>query len=219
MGRAIHIHGPMPISGQARKINIKFWVGRCSGQTGTIPGTNGTPSMGQNSRFLFNSTLKSPFCPVCLWDRWGFALGTIVPKGHQKNVYVFCVYWLLFAPNQGKLLTNLQGHGSIHRSSLKARHQAIGPEIHMDQWLPNLSESSGLHRHRSIECFSLLVAPYRAILRYYRCDTPYCAILFKGGYHSPKMVRYPPSVLSFTQAHLRDTPFCYVSRDNCAIPH
>ena len=25
-----------------------------------------------------------------------------------------------------------------------------------------------------------LVAPYRAILRYYHCDTPYCAILFKG---------------------------------------
>ena len=33
------------------------------------------------------------------------------------------------------------------------------------------------------------------------------------------MVRYPPLVLSFTQAHLCDTPFCYVSRDNCAIPH
>ena len=26
-----------------------------------------------------------------------------------------------------------------------------------------------------------LVAPYRAILRYYRCDTPYRAIPFKGG--------------------------------------
>ena len=64
-----------------------------------------------------------------------------------------------------------------------------------------------------------LVAPYRAILRYYRCDTPYSAILFKGGWHSPKMVRYPPIVLSFTQAHLCDTPFCNVSRDNCAIPH
>ena len=33
------------------------------------------------------------------------------------------------------------------------------------------------------------------------------------------MVRYPPLVLSFTQAHLCDTPFCNVSRDNCAIPH
>ena len=28
-----------------------------------------------------------------------------------------------------------------------------------------------------------LVAPYRATLRYYRCNTPYRAILFKGGYH------------------------------------
>ena len=41
---------------------------------------------------------------------------------------------------------------------------------------------------------------------------------FKGRSHSPKMVRYPPWVLSFTQAHLCDTPFCNVSRDNCAIP-
>ena len=32
------------------------------------------------------------------------------------------------------------------------------------------------------------------------------------------MVRYPPLVLSFTQAHLCDTPWCNVSRDNCAIP-
>ena len=50
-------------------------------------------------------------------------------------------------------------------------------------------------------CLGCLVAPYRAILRYYRCDTPYRAILFKKGEHSPNMVRYPPLVLSFTQAH------------------
>ena len=30
-------------------------------------------------------------------------------------------------------------------------------------------------------------------------------------------MRCPPLVLSFTQAHLCDTPFCNVSRDNCAI--
>ena len=35
-----------------------------------------------------------------------------------------------------------------------------------------------------------------------------------------KMVPYPPPlVLSFVQAHLCDTPFCYIFRDNCAIPH
>ena len=32
------------------------------------------------------------------------------------------------------------------------------------------------------------------------------------------MVRYPPLVLNSTQTHLCDTPFCNVSRDNCAIP-
>ena len=72
-----------------------------------------------------------------------------------------------------------------------------------------------------------LVAPYRAILRYYRCDAPYRTILFKGGpypsfpcffgiqtskgkeggQHSPKMVRYPP-------------PWCLIlHRHICAIPH
>ena len=65
----------------------------------------------------------------------------------------------------------------------------------------------------------ILVAPYCAIMRYYRCDTPYRAILLKGGQHSHKMVRYPPLVLNFTQTHPCDTPFCNISRDNCAIPH
>ena len=75
-------------------------------------------------------------------------------------------------------------------------------------------EGSGAPR----DALLTLVAPYRSILRYYRCDTPYCAILLKGGWHSLKMVRYPPLVLSFTKAHLCDTPFCNISRDNCAIP-
>ena len=51
-----------------------------------------------------------------------------------------------------------------------------------------------------------LVAPYRVILRYYRCDTPYRAILSKGGKRSPKMVRYPPLYL-ISHRHI------------CAIPH
>ena len=49
-----------------------------------------------------------------------------------------------------------------------------------------------------------LVAPYRAILRYYRCDTPYRAILFKGGWHSP---RIPPPYYLVSQRYI------------CAIPH
>ena len=57
--------------------------------------------------------------------------------------------------SQGRLLTDVQRHWSI-RISLKIRRRGhlsirICPEIHMDQWLPNLSESSGRHWHRSIE--------------------------------------------------------------------
>ena len=63
------------------------------------------------------------------------------------------------------------------------------------------------------------MAPYRAILRYYRCDTPYRVIIFKGGWHSPKMVRYPPPwYLSLTKAYLCDTTFCNISCDDGANP-
>ena len=62
-------------------------------------------------------------------------------------------------PVSGELLANLKGHWSM-RISMKTRqrgHWSIRnlPEFHMDQWLPNLSESSGLHRHRCKECSSL----------------------------------------------------------------
>ena len=62
-----------------------------------------------------------------------------------------------------------------------------------------------------------LVAPYRAILRYYCCDTPYRAIPSQGGSHSTNMVRYPPPLVpSFAQAHLCDTQFCNIRTcDKC----
>ena len=37
---------------------------------------------------------------------------------------------------------------------------------------------------------------------------------FKGGLHPSKLERYPALVLGYSQAHLCDTPFCNVSRDN-----
>ena len=41
-------------------------------------------------------------------------------------------------------------------------------------------------------CSLAFVAPYRAILRYYGCNTPYRATLVRGGcLQLPKMVRYP----------------------------
>ena len=45
------------------------------GQTGPVPGTNRDSSLGQTGRFLSNFTVKSPFRPVCFWDRWGFQEG------------------------------------------------------------------------------------------------------------------------------------------------
>ena len=45
------------------------------------------------------------------------------------------------------------------------------------------------------------------------------SILIPVGVWSPCREGSVPLVLSFTQAHLYDTPFCNVSRDKCAIPH
>ena len=38
------------------------------GQMGPLPGTKWDPSLGQTGLSLLNSTVKSPFCPVCPWD-------------------------------------------------------------------------------------------------------------------------------------------------------
>ena len=44
-------------------------------------------------------------------------------------------------------------------------------------------------------------------------------VFLKRVQRSPRMVRYPPLVLSFTQAHLCDAPCCKASSDSCAVPH
>ena len=68
------------------------------GQTGPLPGTNWDLSLGQAGFFLFKSTVKSPFCPVCPWDGWGFVPGTIVPQGpSEKCLCVFCLL-VIFGP-------------------------------------------------------------------------------------------------------------------------
>ena len=68
------------------------------GQMGPLPGTKWDPSLGQTGLFLLNSTVKSPFCPVCPWDGWGFIPGTIVPQGPSEKC--LCVLCLLFFCSQ-----------------------------------------------------------------------------------------------------------------------
>ena len=88
---------------RARKkpININIFGGTVSGTNRNrpwdkwdpSPGQNGTRPLGQTGLSLFNSTVKSPFCPVCPWDGWGFVPGTIVPQGPFENC--LCVFCLL----------------------------------------------------------------------------------------------------------------------------
>ena len=51
--------------------------------------------LGQTGLSLFNSTVKSLFCPVCPWDRWGFVPGTIVPRGPSKKCFM-CFLFIVF---------------------------------------------------------------------------------------------------------------------------
>ena len=93
---------------RARKkpININIWAGQSPGQTGTVPGTNGTPprdktgpvpgtnrpfSLEFHSKIAILSRLSLGQVGVRPWKR-------LSHKGRQKNVYVFSVYWF-FAPN------------------------------------------------------------------------------------------------------------------------
>ena len=84
-----------------------------------------------------------------------------------QKVYFLCFYFLRYweepsmdqSQSRGKLLMNLQGHWSmqIFPENKTPRDESIwiSLEFHVRQWPPNLSESSGLNRYRSIECSSL----------------------------------------------------------------
>ena len=64
-------------------------------QMGTRPWDKQRSSLGQTGRFYCLITVKSPLCPISLWNGWGSSPGTIVPRGaSEKENYVFCVYRL-----------------------------------------------------------------------------------------------------------------------------
>ena len=73
-----------------------------------------------------------------------------------------------------------------------SRKSKVGPKVGLRYYLERvLRDMGGYPVLGCLGCMSL-VAPYRAMLRYYRCGAPYRAILLKGGSRSPKMARCPP---------------------------
>ena len=86
-----------------------------------VPGTKWDPPLGQTGLSLFNSTVKSPFCPVCPWDGWGFVPGTIVPQGPpEKCLCVFCL--LVFFRSQ-------KSDGYLNRSFPGVKKRGIKGEV------------------------------------------------------------------------------------------
>ena len=84
------------------------------GEMGPLPGTKWDPSPGQTGLSLFNSTVKSPFCPVCPWDGWGFVPGTIVPQGpSEKCLCVFCLLVFLL-PIQPRKIQCFSSQFALH---------------------------------------------------------------------------------------------------------
>ena len=113
-----HQGGHATTRARKKTININIFGGTVSGTNGTrprdkmgpLPGTKWDPSLGQTSQTLFNSTVKSPFCPVCPWDGWGFVPGTIVPQGlSEKCLCVLCLL-VFFAPK-----TTLKPLTTLHK--------------------------------------------------------------------------------------------------------
>ena len=86
-------------SGKKKTININILGGTVLGTDSNRPWDKRDLSLGQTGRFLFNSTVKSLFCPVCPWDVWGFVPGTIVPPrpSKKKGLCVLCL--LFFSPS------------------------------------------------------------------------------------------------------------------------
>ena len=92
------------IRARQKPININILGGRMCGTNRNRLGQNGTRPwekagdrlLGQTGRSQFNSTVNSPFCPVCSWDGWGFVQGTIVPQGPSENSS--CVSVGFFSP-------------------------------------------------------------------------------------------------------------------------
>ena len=82
--------------GKETPIDINILGGRTNrnrpwDRLGPVLGTNWDMSLGQTGRFLFNSTVESPFCRVCPWDGPQFAV--------RKMFMCLVFIGFFFAPN------------------------------------------------------------------------------------------------------------------------
>ena len=127
--------------------------------------------------------------------KWGLKATLLNVRTIVYNCALLWPFGPLSEGNFRRKLTTILGNGGQVWSSTLSPH-LLG--FHSDnQWSIRLWTDKSEWRPRStrpqpqMSLLSIpvciqdlipgLVAPYRAILRYYRCDTPSRAILFKGG--------------------------------------
>ena len=92
------LHGPAKPSGtlSKREADAEFQYRPHIIDTDTIADAVFADAMSQTSKTslsLLNSTVKSPFCPVC--PPWGFVPGT---RAVRKMFMCFCLFFVFFCP-------------------------------------------------------------------------------------------------------------------------
>ena len=76
-----------------------LWFPTLSGYS-PLSGRNWDPSLGQTGRSLLNSTVKSPFCPVCPWDGWGVRSRDDCPARASEKMLMCFLFIVFFRPQE-----------------------------------------------------------------------------------------------------------------------
>ena len=99
------------------------------GQMGPLPGTKWDSSLGQTGLSLFNSTVKSPFCPVCPWDD--------CPAGAVRKMFMCFLFIGFFLPIYLKFGGSLEMCPGFSRFYLLSpvKNQNFWPFSHDQFWL------------------------------------------------------------------------------------
>ena len=153
--------------------------------------------------------MRQGYCYTCL------AIGGVFRSGHQaceETERWFCKRVVLAnVPSFG-----FWGSRNIRKSLLSSGREALKGKTFSRKFRYTGTSAKTALLKTALFSLSGPISRDIAILSL-RC--PILRDTFSGRLAAPQNGAISPSVVSFTRAHLRGTPFCNISRDNCAIPH